>query len=89
MGNKKLSIIEALQIVTQNIKDWVTKKMSKMATGLIVVDNMLFLKTGDGYMSEHGVPLSQGGDDIFTDTIILDCGTSADVIDEENNTDEN
>jgi hypothetical protein len=62
--------------------------MSKMATGLIVVDNILFLKTGDGYMSEYGVPLSQGEGDIFADTIIFDCGTSADVIDKENNIDE-
>ena len=64
MGENKLNIIEALQVVTQKIKDWVNKKISNMATGLVIVDNTLFLKTSDGYMSEYGVSLPQSEENV-------------------------
>lgn len=37
-------------------------KVKNMATGLIVLDDILYLKKDDGYISDAGVDLSQYGD---------------------------
>ena len=74
MSNKRLTVLESLRVVTQSIKDWVNTKINNMATGLIVVDNTLFLKTNDGYISEHGVALPQSNKPQCTNIVVLASG---------------
>ena len=52
-GNKKLS--------DENYSTTEKNKVANMATGLVVLDDVLYLKTDNGYMSETGIDLSQYG----------------------------
>lgn len=59
--NNKVDKVSGKQLSDQNYSLTDKNRVDNMATGLIVVDGVLFLKTDDGYMSETGIDLSQYG----------------------------
>ena len=59
--NNKVDKVGGKQLTEQNYSLEEKNKVANMATGLLVVDDVLFLKTDNGYMSDTGIDLSQYG----------------------------
>lgn len=59
--NTKVDKVGGKQLTDQNYSIDEKNRVANMATGLMVVDDVLFLKTDSGYMSESGIDLSQYG----------------------------
>lgn len=59
--NNKVDKVSGKQLTDQNYSLDEKNRVANMATGLLVVDDVLFLKTDSGYMSDTGVDLSQYG----------------------------
>ena len=59
--NNKVDKVSGKQLTDQNYSLDEKNKVANMATGLMVIDDVLFLKTDSGYMSETGIDLSQYG----------------------------
>lgn len=59
--NTKVDKVSGKQLTDQNYSLDEKNRVANMATGLTVIDDVLFLKTDSGYMSETGIDLSQYG----------------------------
>ena len=59
--NNKVDKVSGKQLTDQNYSLDEKNRVANMATGLVVVDDILYLKKDDGYMSDTGVDLSQYG----------------------------
>lgn len=59
--NSKVDKVSGKQLTDQNYSLDDKNRVANMATGLMVIDDVLFLKTDSGYMSEAGIDLSQYG----------------------------
>lgn len=59
--NNKVDKVSGKQLTDQNYSLEEKNKVANMATGLMVIDDVLFLKTDSGYMSDSGIDLSQYG----------------------------
>lgn len=59
--NTKVDKVSGKQLTDQNYSLTEKNKVANMATGLMVIDDVLFLKTDNGYISDSGVDLSQYG----------------------------
>lgn len=57
----KVDKVSGKQLTDQNYSLDEKNRVANMATGLMVIDDVLFLKTDTGYMSETGIDLSQYG----------------------------